>query len=71
MLCKITVKPLNSGPLRDLKNLPVIERCYLLILKRLSHLGLNILSAFHGMSAIWDVPYWEISLYKQITVSEM
>ena len=28
-----------------------------------SHLGLNVLSAIHGMSAIWDVRYWEVSLY--------
>ena len=29
----------------------------------MSHLGLNILSAIYDMSAIWDVRYWEISLY--------
>ena len=26
-------------------------------------LGLNVLSAIHGMSTIWDVSYWEVSLY--------
>ena len=26
-------------------------------------LGLNVLSAFHGMPAIWDVRYWEVLLY--------
>ena len=53
-----TVKPLNSGHLRVLKSLPAIERSPLLevISKRLSHLGLNVLSA------IWDVRYWEVSL---------
>ena len=34
-----------------------------LILKRLSHLRLSVLSAIHGMSAIWNVRYWEVSLY--------
>ena len=28
-------------------------------------MGLNVLSAIHGMSAIWDVRYWEVSLYLQ------
>ena len=32
-------------------------------LKRLYYLGINVLSAIHGMSAIWDVCYWEVSLY--------
>ena len=55
-----TVKPLNSG-----QSLSVIERCLPLggNLKRLSHLGQTVLSAFQGMSAIWDVRYWEVSLY--------
>ena len=40
--------------------------CYWeVILKRLSHLWLNVLSTIHGMSAVWDVRYWEASLYKQ------
>ena len=26
-------------------------------------MGLNVLSAIHGMSAIWDVSYWEALLY--------
>ena len=26
-------------------------------------MGLNVLSAFHGMSTIWDVRYREVSLY--------
>ena len=30
--------------------------------QRLSHLGLNILSAIEGMSTIWDVRYWDVSL---------
>ena len=34
-----------------------------MILKRLSHLGLNVLSPIHGMSAIWNVRYWEVLLY--------
>ena len=59
------MKPLNSGHLRVLKNVSFIERCPLLRgnLKKLSHLGLNVLPAIHGMSAIWDVRYWEVSLY--------
>ena len=36
------------------------------ILKRLSHLGLNALSAIQGMSAIWNVRYWEVSLYTSV-----
>ena len=62
---KNTVKPLNSGHLRVLKSLSVIKRCPLLggSLQRLSRLGLNILSAIQGMPAIWDVRYWEVSLY--------
>ena len=26
-------------------------------------MALNVLSASHGMSAIWDVHYWEVSFY--------
>ena len=37
----------------------------LTFLWRLSQLELNILSAIEGMSAIWDVRYWEVSLYKK------
>ena len=57
-------KSLNSGHLRVLKNCPLLRgvRYWEVILKRLSHLGLNGLSAIHGMSAIWDVHYWEVSL---------
>ena len=51
-----TVKPLNSGHLRVLKNWSAIKRCPLLGGR------LNILSAIHGISAIWDVRYWEVSL---------
>ena len=29
----------------------------------MSYLGLNILSAIQGMSPVWDVRYWEVSLY--------
>ena len=32
-------------------------------LKRLYYLGINVLSAIHGMSAVWDACYWEVSLY--------
>ena len=61
---RYTVKPLNSGHLRILKNLSVIERCSLLggNLKKIVILGLNVLSAIHGMSAIWDVRYCKVSL---------
>ena len=49
-----TMKRLNSGHPRVLKDLSVIEGRPLLsvILKRLSYLGLNVLSAIHGESAI-------------------
>ena len=52
-----TVKPLNSGQLRVLKNLSVIKRCPLLggSLTEIVTFGLNILSAIQGMSAVWDV----------------
>ena len=63
MFHKYLLKPLNSGHLQVFKSLSVIERCPLLggNLKRLSYLGLKVLSAVHGMSAIWDVRYWEVS----------
>ena len=59
------VKPLKSGHLRVLQNLSVIKSCPLLgsSLKRYPHLGLNILSPIQGMSAIWNVRCWEVSLY--------
>ena len=49
-----TMKRLNSGHPSVLKDLSVIEGRPLLsvILKRLSYLGLNVLSAIHGESAI-------------------
>ena len=28
-------------------------------------MGLNVLSAIQGMSAIWDVRCWNVSLYKE------
>ena len=48
-----TVKPLNNGHLRVLKNLSVIKRCPLLggSLTKIVIFGLNILSAIEGMSA--------------------
>ena len=53
------VKPLNSGHLPVLKICPLLRgvRYWKVVLKRLSHLGLNILSAIQGMSTIWDVGY--------------
>ena len=62
------VKPLNRGHLRVLKNLSAIKRCPLLggSLTKIvifALLGVNILSAIQGMSAIWDVRYWKVSLY--------
>ena len=59
------MKPLNSGHLRVLKYWSVVERCWEVILERLSHSGLTVLSTIHGMSAIWDVRYCEVSLYKE------
>ena len=69
-----TVKLLNSGHLRFLKNLAVIKRCLLLgdSFAKNCHiwdlLGLNILSAFQGVSAIWDVHYWKVWMYHLIFV---
>ena len=37
-------------------------RYWKVIYKRLSHLELNVFSAIHGMSAIWDIRYWKVSL---------
>ena len=36
------------------------SRYWEIILKRLPHLGLKVLSAIQGMSTIWDVYYWEV-----------
>ena len=56
-----TVKPLNSRHLRVLKIMSVIERCLLLggNFKKIVTVGTK---CFQGMSAIWDVRYWEVSL---------
>ena len=56
-----TVKPLNSRHLRVLKIISVIERCLLLggNFKKIVTVGTK---CFQGMSAIWDVRYWEVSL---------
>ena len=53
------VKALNSRHLRILKNYPLLRgvRYWEVNLKRLSHLELTVLSA------IWNVRYWEASLY--------
>ena len=61
------VKSLNSGHVRVLKNCPLLRGAsyWEVILKRLTHLGLNIFSAILGMSAIYDVRYLEVSLYFQ------
>ena len=50
-----TAKPLNSGHLRVLKICPLLRGAcsWEVVKQRLSHFGLNILSAIHGMSAIW------------------
>ena len=60
-------KSLNSGHLRVLKNCPLLRgvRYWEVILKRLSHLGVNVLTAIHGMSAIWDAHHWEFSRYTE------
>ena len=61
-----TVKPLNSGYLRVLKNLPVIKRFPLMggsLTKMVTFGTKNFLSAIQGMSAIWDVRCWEVLLY--------
>ena len=61
-----SVKPLNSGHLRVLKNLFVVKRCpryWEAVYQRLSHLGLHILSAIQGMSTVWDARFWEVSLF--------
>ena len=64
------MKPLNSGHLRVFKVLSVIKRCPLLggSLTKMSHLRQNILSAIQGMSAIWDVRYWQVSLYYLVLI---
>ena len=54
-----------EGTHGSLKDCPLLRgvRYWEVILKRLSHLALNVLSASHGMSAIWDVHYWDVSFY--------
>ena len=56
-----TVKPLNSRHLRVLKIMSVIERCLLLRgnFEKIVTVGTK---CFQGMSAAWDVHYWEVSL---------
>ena len=59
-LFAFTGKPLNSGhPYGSLKIYPLLRgaRYWEIILKGLSQLKLNILSAIHGLSAIWDAHY--------------
>ena len=60
------MKPLNSGYLRVLKNLYVIERCPLLesSLKKIVTFGTKRFVRY-SMSAVADVRYWEVSLYKE------
>ena len=41
-------------------------RYWEVILKRSSHLGLNVLSAIQCMYAVWDVRYWGFSPYLEI-----
>ena len=59
------VKLLNSGNLWVFKNSPLLRgvRYWEVIWQRLSHLGLNNLPGIQGMSTIWDVRYWEVSLH--------
>ena len=60
----ITVKPLNSGNLQVFF-CPLLKgvRYWEVVQQRFPQLGLNILPAIQGMSTIWDVGYWEFSLY--------
>ena len=55
-----TVKPLNSGHLRALKNLSIIKRCPLLggSLTKIVTFGTN-----HFVCYSRHVRYWEVSLY--------
>ena len=64
-----TVKPLNSGHLRVLRNLSVIERCLLLggNLKKTVTFGTNCFVCYSRHIAIWNVRYWETSLYIKIS----
>ena len=64
-----TVKPLNSGHLRVLRNLSVIERCLLLggNLKKTVTFGTNCFVCYSRHVAIWDIHYWEVSLYIKIS----
>ena len=67
-----TVTRLDSGHLRVLIIFPSLRAVHywVAVQQRLSHLGLNILSAIQGMSAIWDIRYWEASLYKLFRISQ-
>ena len=60
-----TVKPLNSGHLRVLKNLSIIKRCPLLggSLTKIVTIRTKNFSAIQGMAAIWDIRYWGVSQY--------
>ena len=40
-------------------------------LKKIVILGLNVLSAIHGMSAIWDVRYCKVSLQFKKKICEL
>ena len=66
------MKPLSSGHLRD-KVCPLSRgvRYWEIIQKRLSHLGLNVLSAIHGMSAIRDVCYQACNFIKKETLAQV
>ena len=59
-----TVKALNSGHLEVLQNLSVIKRCPLSggSLTNIVIFGNKTFFAIQGMSSIWDIRYWEISL---------
>ena len=62
-----TVKPLNSGHLRVLKKLSVIKRCPLLggSLTKIVTIGTKYFARYSRHVPIWDVRYWDVSLYKQ------
>ena len=60
-----TVKPLNSGNIRILKNLPIIKRCPLLGGSLTKIVTFGTKNFVPGMSAIWDLSYWEVSLHFQ------
>ena len=58
-------KPLNSGHLRVLKNLPVITRCPLLggSLTKIFTLGTKHFVRYSRHVRYLDAHYWEVSLY--------